>query len=110
MRTDGRFVTFDWTDACIADPFVDVLMFLSRLPDDSELGAAFLDRYLSVWSDVVPRSALVAWTEIAEPVAAMHHAVTYRGIYDAFGEYEWWLFEGALPRWIERALASPRLA
>ena len=110
MRTDGRFVTFDWTDACIADPFVDVLMFLSRLPDESELGAAFLDRYLGVWSDVVRRQELVAWTEIAEPVAAMHHAVTYRGIYDAFGDYEWWLFEGALPRWIERALASPRLA
>lgn len=110
MRTDGRFVTFDWTDACIADPFVDVLMSLSRLPDDPELGAEFLDRYLSAWSDIVPRSELVAWTEIAEPVAAMHHAVTYRGIYDAFGEYEWWLFEGAMPRWIERALASPRLA
>ena len=110
MRTDGRFVTFDWTDGCIADPFVDVLMFLSRLPDDSELGAAFLDHYLSAWSDIVPRSALVAWTEIAEPLAAMHHAVTYRGIYDAFGEYEWGQFEGALPRWIERALASSRLA
>lgn len=110
MRTDGRFVTFDWTDACIADPFVDVVMFLSRLPDDSALGAAFLDRYLSTWSDIVPPSALVAWAEIAEPVAAMHHAVTYRGIYDAFGAYEWWLFEGALPRWIEHALASPRLA
>lgn len=110
MRTDGRFVTFDWTDACIADPFVDVLMSLSRLPDDPELGAEFLDRYLSAWNDIVPRSELVAWTEIAEPVAAMHHAVTYRGIYDAFGEYEWWLFEGAMPRWIERALASPRLA
>ena len=37
----------------------------------------------------------------------MHHAVTYRGIYDAFGADEWWLFEGALPRWIEHALACP---
>ncbi len=36
----------------------------------------------------------------------MHHAVTYRGIYDAFGVYEWWLFEGSLPGWIEHALAS----
>lgn len=44
MRTDGRFVTFDWTDACIVDPFVDVLMFLTRLPDEWELKAAFLDQ------------------------------------------------------------------
>ena len=106
MRTDGRFVTFDWTDACVADPFVDVLMFLSRLPDDPGIRASFLDAYLDVWSDAVPRSELVTWTKLAEPVAAMHHAVTYRGIYDAFGDYEWWLFEGSFPRWIEHALGS----
>ncbi len=34
MRTGDRFVVFDWTDACVADPFVDVLMFLTRLPDE----------------------------------------------------------------------------
>ena len=106
MRTGDRFVVFDWTDACIADPFVDVLMFVTRLPDEPRLRARFRDRYLEAWGDVVSRSEAAAYAELAEPLAAMHHAVTYRGIYDAFGDYEWWLFEGALPRWIEHALAS----
>jgi hypothetical protein len=110
MRTGGRFVVFDWTDACVADPFVDVLMFLTRLPDDPRLRARFGDRYFEAWGDVVSRSEAAEYAELAEPLAAMHHAVTYRGIYDAFGEYEWWLFERALPRWIEHALGSRLLS
>lgn len=104
IRTAGRFVVFDWSDACVADPFVDVLMFLTRLPDETELRARFLQHYLDPWPGVA-RSEAAAYAELAEPLAAMHHAVTYRGIYDVFGDDEWWLFEGALPRWIEHALA-----
>ena len=106
MRTAGRFVTFDWTDACVADPFVDVLMFLTRLPDEPVVRATFRERYLDEWPNVT-RSQAAAYSELAEPLAAMHHAVTYRGIYDAFGAGKWWLFEGALPGWIEHALACP---
>lgn len=84
-------------------------MFLTRLPDEPGLRATFRERYLDAWPSVT-RSEAAAYADLAEPLAAMHHAVTYRGIYDAFGEYEWWLFEGALPRWIERALACPILA
>ena len=109
MRTDGRFVVFDWSDACVADPFVDVLMFLTRLPEDPGLRMTFRERYLDGWPGVT-RSEAAAWVEVAEPLAAMHHAVTYRGIYDAFGPDEWWLFEGALPGWIEHALGCSIVA
>lgn len=109
MRIGDRFVVFDWSDACIADPFVDVLMFLTRLPDDPGLRASFRERYLDAWPGVT-HSEAAAYAELAEPLAAMHHAITYRGIYDAFGPYEWWIFEGALPRWIEHALACRVLA
>jgi aminoglycoside phosphotransferase (APT) family kinase protein len=108
MRIGDRFVVFDWSDACVADPFVDVLMFLTRLPDDPKLRATFRERYLDAWPGV-SRSEAAGYAELAEPLAAMHHAITYRGIYDAFGPYEWWIFEGALPRWIEHALACPVL-
>jgi aminoglycoside phosphotransferase (APT) family kinase protein len=108
MRTDGRFVVFDWSDACVADPFVDVLMFLDRLPDDPELRATFRARYLDAWTGI-PRSEADVYAELAEPLAAMHHAVTYRGI-PAFGPEEQWLFEGAMPRWVEHALACPIVA
>ena len=106
MRTADRFVVFDWSDACVADPFVDVLMFLTRLPDDAELRSTCRERYLDAWPGLT-RPEAARYVELAEPLAAMHHAVTYRDIYDAFGPDDWWLFEGALPRWIEHALACP---
>ena len=106
MQVHERFVVFDWSDACVADPFVDVLMFTSRLPDDPELRAAFVQRYLDAWLGMT-RSDALAYAELAEPLAAMHHAVTYRSIFDAFGPYEWWLFEASLPRWIDHALRCP---
>jgi aminoglycoside phosphotransferase (APT) family kinase protein len=109
MRINGRFVVFDWSDACVADPFVDVLMFLTRLPDDPGLRTTFRERYLDAWPGVT-RSAADAYVELAEPLAAMHHAVSYRGIYDAFDPGDRWLFAGALPRWIEHALACPIVA
>jgi hypothetical protein len=104
MQRDDRFVVFDWSDACIADPFVDVLMFTTRLPDDPVLRTTFTERYMGAWAGLSPAEA-AEYAELAEPLAAMHHAVTYRGIYDAFGPDEWPFFEGALPRWIEHALA-----
>ena len=49
------FVLFDWSDACVADPFVDVLMFVTKLPDDAELRTSFRDRYLETWPDLTHR-------------------------------------------------------
>jgi aminoglycoside phosphotransferase (APT) family kinase protein len=107
MRTaSGRYIIFDWSDACIADPFVDLLMFTSRLPEGADARARFRERYLDAWPGLSRRHA-TAYAAVAEPLAAMHHAVTYRGIRDAFGLSEWWLFEGALPRWVQHALDSP---
>jgi aminoglycoside phosphotransferase (APT) family kinase protein len=109
MRVADRFVVFDWSDACIADPFVDVLMFLTRMPEGAELRATCRERYLDAWPGLT-RAEVARYVEMAEPLAAMHHAVTYRDIHDAFGPDDWWLFEGALPRWIEHALACPAVA
>jgi aminoglycoside phosphotransferase (APT) family kinase protein len=102
MRRADRYIAFDWSDACVADPFVDVLLFLTRLPDDPDVRTVFCERYFEAWPGVT-RTQAAAYTEIAEPLAAMHHAVTYRGLRDVFGD-DWCLFEGALPRWLDHAL------
>ncbi len=109
MRTGDRFVVFDWSDACVADPFVDVAMFLNRLPDDAAVRTTSRERYLDAWPGLT-RPKAASYVRLAEPLAAMHHAVTYRDIHDAFGHDDWWLFEGALPGWIEHALACPAVA
>jgi hypothetical protein len=112
MRTERGYVLFDWTDACVATPFVDFLTFVHHLgpaSNDPVVRRAFRDRYLDAWNDVVPHAEAIEWYERTEPLAAMHHAVTYRGIFDAFGPNEWWQFSSALPWWIEKALKSPIL-
>jgi hypothetical protein len=112
MRTERGYVLFDWTDACVANPFVDFLTFVNNFrpaSDDPVMHQTLRDRYLDAWSDVVPHAEALEWYARAEPLAAMHHAVTYRGIFDAFGQGEWWQFSSALPWWIEKALNSPYL-
>jgi hypothetical protein len=112
MRTERGYVLFDWTDACVAVPLVDFMTFVFNFgpaSDDATVREGLRDRYLSAWSDVVPHAEAIEWYEQAEPLAAMHHAVTSRGIFDAFGAEEWWQFLSALPWWIEKALDSPSL-
>jgi Phosphotransferase enzyme family len=107
MRTASRrYRVFDWSDACVADPFVDVVMFLMRLSEGTDVRARFREGYLDAWPGLT-RAAAAAYADLAEPLAAMHHAVTYRALHDALGASEWWRFEGALPRWIRHALESP---
>jgi hypothetical protein len=105
MRTADGYVPFDWSDACVADRYVDVLLFLTRVSKDQNVRAAFLERYLEAWPGV-SRAALAEYVELAEPLAAMHQAVTYRALADVFGE-DAWFFGDTLARWIEHALACP---
>ena len=57
MRTDAGYVPFDWTDACVATPFVDFVAFVHNAGPPSEdpaMRRALLDRYLATWRDLVP--------------------------------------------------------
>ncbi len=99
-------------DACVATPFVDFVTFVHNFgpaSNDAVVRQALRNRYMDAWSDVVPHAKAIEWYERAEPLAEMHHAVSYRGIFDAFGSAEWWQFSWALPWWIEKALNSPFL-
>lgn len=62
---------FDWTDACVALPWMDVL--LPFWPENE----GKTQELLAAWSAPLP-----PWKEIA-PLIALHHAVSYRHIRDA---------------------------
>ena len=49
------------------------------------------ERYLAAWPGLTPAEA-ASYLDVAEPLAAMHHAVTYRDIYDACRPDDWWRF------------------
>lgn len=73
---DGHWVIFDWTDACIAHPFVDLGVLPSQ---DERLREARLRSYLDAWGVDEHDGCLVS---DALAVAAAHHAVSYQRIVD----------------------------
>ncbi|MDP9329887.1 MAG: aminoglycoside phosphotransferase family protein [Actinomycetota bacterium] len=106
---DGRHLIFDWTDACIAHPFVDLATFFygwGPASTDTELRRRLRDRYLLGWSDLIPLDEAVHLFERTEPLAAMHHAITYRRILDALDPSERVEFTSALSWWVDKALES----
>jgi hypothetical protein len=105
---DGRHLIFDWTDACIAHPFVDLATFFHFGPASTDAGLRhrMRDRYLLGWNDLIPLDEAILLFERTEPLAAMHHAITYRRILDALDPSERGEFTSALSWWVDNALES----
>jgi aminoglycoside phosphotransferase (APT) family kinase protein len=78
----GGYLFFDWTDACVAHPFVDTLTLL--VDEDEELDDAVRDRlrdaYLSEWTAFEPAERLQRAWRLAAPLGALHHAISYRSV------------------------------
>ena len=77
-RQDGELVYFDWTDACVAHPFID-LHSLQWEQDDADR-TALLDAYLDEWEGAVAPERLREAAALAAVVTPLHHAVSYRTI------------------------------
>ena len=77
-RLDGLLTFFDWTDACVAHPFID-LHSLQWEPDESKR-AALLDAYLEPWREAASEDVLREAVALAAAVTPLHHAVSYQTI------------------------------
>ena len=111
--SEGRYLIFDWTDACIAHPFVDVATFLrhaERTSTDRPTRDRWRDRYLDGWKDLASHDVASDLFERMAPLAAMHQAITYRSLLDSLDPSERWQFGSALQDWVSRALAAPSLS
>ncbi|HUP15972.1 MAG TPA: phosphotransferase, partial [Acidimicrobiia bacterium] len=75
-RVDGVLTFFDWTDACVAHPFVD-LMALKFETDDNEK-QSIMDAYLAGWHEVATPEALQRAVLLASVLIPLHHAVSYQ--------------------------------
>lgn len=65
---------FDWTDACVALPWMDLLELFFQENEEATKSL------FTAWSTSIP--TILTWSEIA-PLIALHHAVSYRHIRDA---------------------------
>jgi aminoglycoside phosphotransferase (APT) family kinase protein len=77
-RIDGELAYFDWTDACVAHPFIDLLS-LQWEKDDSDR-RTLLDAYLEPWRDLESPERLLEAVALAAVVIPLHHAVSYQHI------------------------------
>jgi hypothetical protein len=77
---DGRRVLFDWSDAAIAKPFVDVVTWATWIPDDAAALDALWRTFAELWSDVVAVDVWLSMRPTLEGVSGAYHVVSYAGI------------------------------
>jgi hypothetical protein len=77
-RLDGRLAYFDWTDACVAHPFVDLHSL--QWERDEAAREALLDAYLESWRDAASEETLREAVALARVATPLHHAVSYATI------------------------------
>jgi hypothetical protein len=77
----GGCLFFDWTDACVAHPFMDVAVTIED--DEEPVRRRRVDAYLAEWAAFEPPERLLRAWLIADPLSALHHAISYRSIVES---------------------------
>ncbi|HVQ96595.1 MAG TPA: aminoglycoside phosphotransferase family protein, partial [Mycobacteriales bacterium] len=77
-RSGGGYLFFDWSDACVLHPFLDMITIF--LDDDPAIRERLRDVYLAEWASFAPRDQLLAAWQLAEPLAALNQAISYVSI------------------------------
>jgi hypothetical protein len=75
---------FDWTEACVAHPFLDLATIRRGTGEvdeaEEELRARLRAAYLPAWSSFEPPERLARAWELAVPLGALHQAISYRSL------------------------------
>ena len=86
-RGPGGYRFFDWTDACVAHPFLDLATIRrgTSYAEESdqrerELRERLVAAYLPEWAAFEPPERLARAVRLAAPLGALHQAVSYRAI------------------------------
>jgi hypothetical protein len=74
---DSGVRIFDWTDAAVSHPFVDLVTYVLRAPDEATR-RALLDGYLARWTDQLAPAQLRQAGELALVAGSLYQVRTYR--------------------------------
>lgn len=103
-----QYIFFDWTDACLAHPFLDMIDILHER--DVTIQTQLRDSYLAMWTAYESPERLLEMWQIAAPLCALHQAVSYRAIMantEAACQHE---IAGSVPFWFGKLLDALELA
>jgi Ser/Thr protein kinase RdoA (MazF antagonist) len=100
---EGRATIFDWSDACVAHPLIDLHLFLTAGVDEN-VQDVFVDAYAEGWD--VPSSLVRSGLEKIAERSCLHQAESYRAIAAGVEPAEREMFLDAEREWRERATAA----
>ncbi|MHB8624874.1 MAG: phosphotransferase [Aggregatilineales bacterium] len=105
--TAQSLLFFDWTDACIAHPFLDLSTVMKDV-DESVSGGRepVLNAYLNLWIDYEPMERLREMWKLAEPLGALHQAVSYQHIVAILEPTSKQELADGIPIWLRRVLKT----
>jgi aminoglycoside phosphotransferase (APT) family kinase protein len=82
VRHDGRLVIFDWSDAAVSHPLVDVATWLKWIDDPARQTAAW-GACLAAWADACDPDRARPILDFVTGVGAAYQAISYVGILEA---------------------------
>lgn len=100
---DGQPLLYDWTDACLSHPFVDVVTYVMRTPD-AGLRGTLLREYLDGWRGHVPGSGEADIAQLCLVGGAVFQANTYAQLIPTVMPEDLSHLRGGDAEWIQRAL------
>lgn len=103
---EGKMLFFDWTDGCVAHPFLDMLMIFGE--EDEVVRTRLRDRYLALWTAYEPMERLLEVWALCETLHALHHAVSYQYIVANIEAGSKGEFGGAVVSFLRKALERMR--
>lgn len=80
-QQDDRYLFFDWTDASLMHPFVDIIVPWHLRKDKTAI-ERLRDAYLAPWTAYAPPDKLCKAWRLSRPLHAIHQAVSYLYILD----------------------------
>nr|WP_238342462.1 aminoglycoside phosphotransferase family protein [Actinopolymorpha rutila] len=72
---DGRVLAFDWTDAAVSHPFLDLVTFAEQRSPTSQ-NPRLKDVYLAEWEEYATPAGLRRAFSLAEELGALHQTMT----------------------------------
>ena len=103
-RSRDGYLFFDWTDAGVGNPLMDLLLVMFE--EVEAVREALRDIYLSAWIETSTSDALLEVWRLAEPLAALNQAVSYRSIVGSVEPGTGEELEPMLPWWLRKALEA----
>ena len=101
-RGRDDYVFFDWTDASVGNPLMDMLLVFFE--EIEALREAMRDIYLSAWIETGSRDELLDVWQLGQPLAALNQAISYRSIVDNVEPGTGDEMSPMLPWWLRKAL------